>query len=261
MEPKDESGGGSRRRTVLKQMAVASSGVAVGTHTFSSPAQARREWDGEREFGHIDTRWEKVSEYNGDDVYEIDMEVAWGNPYEDEYDEYYPREWGVPDTFTVYWDNNIWGFYDFVDENCYARYADEVIVNGDTFTRFEDQSAKATDLLTDDKLKYGETDGWVTEYTMPSRDYEHEDRHGREVAVCGPVYVKYGVTFQMLHQDNSSGRMFYEIARDVSGDPGGSGSISICGNAGPASICYNFEDDGNDNPVETMDSGYGWLIP
>lgn len=246
------------RRTVLKRTGAVSAGGLLGTAVLPSTVAAYQEWDPDNdgEFGHVDISWAKVDEYRGDDVYEIDLTVAWGTPYRDEHSTDHTRPGGY-DTLTVYWDDNIWGFYEFVNESSYAAYADELVdPYYGTYERQDWESGTEYDIMTDDGLIHGEADGWVTEYDIPSKAYVNDDPNLPRQDPFGPVYVKYRVVFQLLHQDDSAGRVLYEVARNVTG---GMGSVQLCGGVGPAAVCYDTGSGGG--PKETMDSGYGWLIP
>ncbi len=156
----------------------------------------------------------------------------------------------------MYWDNNIWGFYEFVSEGSYAVYTDQLTDSAYGYTYEREGTGTEYDINSGDGLIHGDADGWVTEYDVPSRTYFTDDPQIARRDPFGPVYVKYRVVFQLLHQDDSSGRVLYEIARNVSG---GSGSVQLCGGVGPAAVCYDTGWGGG--PRETMDSGYGWLIP
>lgn len=273
-----ERGSGIRgcadRRSILKRIGIASAGV-VGLGTGSTAASAgARSSDGQAAgatgtvpetnttsdwgFGLRSIDWEVVDQdSNGDDIYEFDLSLAWGEAYNDGYDRSEHIRNPGPDTLTIYWDGNIFGFEQFVDGGpSYVDYADEFSeFDGNMMWDYDDQDpAFESGIFTDQQVIYEEVDGWVAEFDIPSRTYISDERIPRRRAF-GPFYVVYNVSFQLLHQDNSGGRVFFEIARNVDG---GSGSISLCGGLGPGSVCYDTGWGGG--PRETFDSGNGYMI-
>lgn len=261
MSGEDTGRTGSSRRTVLKRIGAGSAALGIlGGTVGSSPVAAADDWDPDNdgEFGHVDMDWEVVDEYRGDDVYEFSLHVAWGTLERDE--NIHPDHTrGIgKDTLTVYWSDNVWEFYDFTFENCYGDYAYEVVdeYDGSGLVYERDGWYRDSDIHHDDKLLHGESDGWTVDFEIQDEWYEAERSGQHYSQKFAPMYVSYFVKFQLLHQDSSSGRVLYEIAREVED---GAGSVSICGGAGPGSICYDTGWGGG--PEETMDSGYGWLVP
>lgn len=248
MSPKQDPEDGVSRRSAIKVVGSFGATSLIGAGVSSQTAVASHK---EGLWKQAVDHWHDDTDSQGDDIYEIAFDIRWNSPDWDEY--------SVKDThplgenfLTVWWDENIFGYEGIGYELSNAYYPRELeSISGYPLYR-EKEEKSDYDIMTDHGVVQGESDGWSVEFSdIDAWWYESSGQRN----TFGPCAIQYHVSLKLLHQDDSAGRVYWELGHNANTSLE---NITICAGAGPGSVCYN----GDGDPTETLDNtSTGYRIP